>query len=273
MANRAVADHDDWLLGGASVIGAAHERRGVPNQDAIRWVPAGGPAKRVIIALSDGHGGAAHFRSDIGAKLATDAAVTVLDWFFDADDFAEAADALPGELVACWREMVAAHAAEQPFGADDMLLPYGATCVAAAIAEDRMVLCQLGDGDLLVGLPDGRITRPFPTEQLPGEQTYSLCLPNAEDHARVMLFRRDAREGWPDFVMLSTDGVAKSFPDAETFEGVVRRYRELGRTDLKATLDGLPEWLADVTRRGSGDDVSLCLAVRGAGRQQETRDA
>ena len=257
---------DYWLLGGASVIGAAHERRGMPNQDSIRFVPTAGRAKRVIVAVSDGHGGPAHFCSEIGARLATDAAVTVLDWVFDAVDSNEVAEALPGELVGCWRGLVAADAAGAPVDADDMFVPYGATCIAAAIAEDRMVLCQIGDGDLLVGLPDGRITRPFPADELRGEQTYSLCLPNAEAHVRVLMVRRESADSWPDFVLLSTDGVAKSFPDAETFNGVARQYRELGRTDLLATLDGLPAWLADVTRRGSGDDVSLCLAVRGAGR-------
>ncbi len=260
---------DLWSVGGASVIGAAHERKGLPNQDGVRWVPENGSAQRAILAVADGHGSAPHFRSAVGSQLAVRAAVDVLDWAFDAPDVGGAAADLPHELVACWRGLVLEHEAAAPFEAArterDVFTAYGTTCIAAAIAEDRLLLCQIGDGDVLLGLPDGTVVHPLPADRLPGEQTYSLCLEDAARYARVRVLRRDADAVWPDFAMLATDGVAKSFPDDATFEEVGRSYRRLALEDFAATLGGLPDWLADVTRRGSGDDVSMCLAARRAG--------
>ena len=61
---------DGWRVLGASVQGAHHVRRGLPNQDALARRGEGGP--NVALAVADGHGSAKHFRSGTGARLAAE---------------------------------------------------------------------------------------------------------------------------------------------------------------------------------------------------------
>ena len=65
-----------WRTLGASVRGAYHQRDGLPNQDAMLLLD--GAAGRSLAVVADGHGGARHFRSAIGARLAVAAARDVL---------------------------------------------------------------------------------------------------------------------------------------------------------------------------------------------------
>lgn len=265
-----------WVVGGATVRGAAHRRRDMPNQDAIAWLPREGAAGHFVAAVSDGHGAAAHPRSDIGSQLAVEAASAVLDWYLTEGGDAQA---LAAQVLHAWRAAVGRHAAAAPADdwvepADDKLLPYGATLLGLAATDRLAVALQIGDGDLLLGYPDGRLERPLPDDAgLVGEQTYSLCSPDALQRFRVAVMpaRPDASlpglalrdAALPDFAMLSTDGVSKSFPDEAAFRAVAGHYRTaLLTAGPAAVLQGLPAWLDEVSQRGSGDDVTLCLAVR-----------
>lgn len=59
----------NWRTLTASVRGAAHERSGLPNQDAVR-VARFDEGRALLVALADGHGSAKNFRSQPGARLA-----------------------------------------------------------------------------------------------------------------------------------------------------------------------------------------------------------
>ena len=261
-----IADRDFWNVGGASVIGAAHVRHQKPNQDAIGWSPGAGRGMRFSAAVSDGHGASPYFRADIGSVLAVEAAINALDWFFD-DPQSELniQVSLPEGIVAGWRVAIDQHLREHPLPAaysGDRWTPYGATVVAAGSNADLLIICQIGDGDVLLGWPDGSLTRPLSNDAgLVGDQTYSLCMADATAYARVAVLRR-ADGNWPDFVLLATDGISKSFADETSFRVVGERYRTLARNDFQATLDAMPTWLEEVSRNGSGDDASLFLAVR-----------
>jgi serine/threonine protein phosphatase PrpC len=261
-----------WSLGGASVRGAAHVRRGQPNQDAIGWVPpvAGAEATAFFAAaVSDGHGGAAYYRSEVGARLAVDVAKAILGRFLEAPQPSDDTGPIVAEILATWRQAVMQDLAGNPVESDwieseqEKLLPYGATLAAVAIRPDCLIALQIGDGDMLFGYADGRVERPLPSDEgLFGEQTYSLCLDNAAERFRVRTRRRVEGQPWPDFVMLSTDGVSKSFADEKTFLSIARDYRaSVRKIGLRSVLDQLEKWLSDVSHRGSGDDVTLCLAV------------
>lgn len=254
---------DRWSCGGASAIGAGHIRRKSPNQDAALWQPRSGSEEYFLVAVADGHGGAAYVRAEVGAKLALQAAEDTLAWFFDEP---ESVANLPQDLVTIWQRLVREHLAANPL--DDFnneLTPYGTTLVCAAANRNHCLVLQIGDGDLLLGYPDGGIERPLgKDEELVGEQTYSLCMDNASRYVRVQLLDRKKAARWPDFALVATDGVSKSFVDDTAFEQVVLRYRDLVQTkeDLKATLTALPDWLRDVSDNGSGDDATLCIATR-----------
>src|SRR4051812_37341449 len=67
-----------WRVTGSSVRGAYHERRNLPNQDAVRWQPLDGEGLPLVLAVSDGHGSTKHLRSEVGARLAVEVATDIL---------------------------------------------------------------------------------------------------------------------------------------------------------------------------------------------------
>lgn len=264
-----------WRIGGASVRGPAHIRGGKPNQDSIAWLPQGGTGSRIVAAVSDGHGAAPHFRSDVGSAFAVEAASEVLAWDLDDSESDEFEGGLVGEIARSWRAKVAAHLAAEPIEAGNggAYIPYGATLLAAGATEEQLIALQIGDGDLLIGYPDGRIERPLASDEgLIGEQTYSLCLGDAEQRFRLAFFWRSEDKPLPDFLMLSTDGVSKSFRDDNLFTAAITSLRGLAFENWERTLSALPGWLNDVTTQGSGDDSTLCLALRGVAGDEKQGD-
>jgi len=257
------------MIGGASVRGAAHVRTGRPNQDAVKWSPPCGPGSRVVVAVSDGHGADAHFRSADGARLAVDQAVDLFAWHLDESENDEAEGGLAGEVARAWRKAVEADLSANPYptqqrpGAGPRLAPYGATLLTLGANDSVMTMLQIGDGDLLLGYADGSLERPLRSdESLIGEETYSLCQDDAETRFRVASLWRESSKRWPDFAMLASDGVSKSFRDDSTFEDAIGRLRVLAATEWDAMIEALPDWLADVSAKGSGDDSSLCIVSR-----------
>ncbi len=262
---------DIWQTGGASVVGSAHLRRNMPNQDAMAWRPDRGAGPRIVMAVSDGHGSAPHSRSATGAQLAVAGAAKVLEWHLDAADDDEIADQfLAADIVGHWQRDVAKDVAATPLSDEEQRLAtgtpyiaYGATLLAMGIDETTAHLLQIGDGDMLFGFADGRITRPLSADEgLVGEETYSLCQSGAETHFRVATLWRGTDEGWPDFILLASDGVSKSFLDEQGFEDAARQLRDLAQADFAKMLAALPAWLTEVSANGSGDDSTLCFAIR-----------
>jgi len=259
-----------WKIGGASVRGASHIRRGADNQDAVKFLLPDGEGASIIGAVSDGHGAPAHSRSAIGSRLAVEAATTILGWDVDSADEADLDDGLAQDVSDHWRALVAEHVAAEPLGEEQLLLArgqsvlaYGATLIAFKLTPGIGQMLQIGDGDLLLGFPDGRLERPLRSDEgLHGEETYSLCLNDAARHFRTATFWREADDAWPDFVFLSTDGISKSFADEAGFRAAVEQLRTIARADWDALIASLPEWLNEVSRNGSGDDSTTCIAVR-----------
>lgn len=257
-----------WRVTGASALGSAHSRDGRVNQDAIAWTPADGFGPRIVVAVSDGHGAAPHFRSDRGSRIAVERALDVLAWHIDDDDPEETA--LPQALIGAWREGVAQDMRADPIDAPAAqpgaaLSAYGATLVAVAANDAALTAVQIGDGDLLLVYPDGRVVRPMADDSgLVGEETYSLCLDDAETWVRTASFWRSERGNWPVAAILSSDGVSKSFRDEDSFRAAARQLAERGQADWAGLKAELPGWLAAVSHHGSGDDASLCLALNSA---------
>lgn len=256
-----------WRVAGASVLGDFHAREGRINQDAIGWIPEDGAGGRIVAAVSDGHGASVHFRSDRGARLAVEQALDILAWHMDDDD--PGLDALPAATVAGWRDAVLGDMAADPLQRDGArpgatLAPYGATLLAVAANDAEMTLLQIGDGDMLLIYADGRVVRPMVADaDLVGEQTYSLCMDNAETRVKTASLWRDG--DWPMAVLIATDGVSKSFRDEAAFQDAARQLASHARDDWNAFAAELAEWLSAISHHGSGDDASLCLALNPAG--------
>ena len=261
-----------WAVGGRSVMGASHVDFRIPNQDAIAWGPREGRGPAVVLAAADGHGASVHFRSGVGAHIAVDVATKVLAEEITDPAWMAATDAsrllaIKRRIVAGWREQVLADVATRPLErsagrASDPFLPYGTTLVAAAVAGQAIVLLQIGDGDLLLGMADGTMVRPLPSDEgLVGEQTYSLCQPDAEARMRARIFA--ASDGDCDFIMLSTDGLSKSLRDESAFRELASFWRKtVAAEGLIPVTDRLDQWLSDASRKGSGDDITLGFIAR-----------
>jgi len=263
-----------WDVLGRSVCGASHRRRGAGNQDAIAWSRAENSA--LAVAVADGHGSAASFRSATGAQFAVQAAVSVLrdfaEQFSTCDAAVKAAAALPEQLVAAWRMMVNRDLALTPFTHSERAAlngsegahwrAYGSTVLAALATPSHVVYLQLGDGDILIVSQDGAVARPWPRDtRLLGVETTSLCGPDAVEETRFAI--EPPTGASPAMVLLATDGYANSFREDHGFlrTGVdlLEIIRESGFGGVERNLES---WLNEASELGSGDDITLAVLCR-----------
>lgn len=277
-----------WRAIGASVRGASHERDELPNQDAFSVEVGDTPdGSTAVAAVADGHGGARHFRSADGARLAVAAAREVLEQMTSrfveatsADRARLAAVELPQRIVSRWVELARADLTRRSFTRhewaaleasegsegktsvrEDPLLAYGATLLAALAVPGCLVLLQLGDGDVLVVDAHGRTRRPVPhDERLAGNITTSICRVGAEADFRCVVLEGEAAS--PSLVLLSTDGYANSFRSDIDYLKVGSDFLGLLRQHGIGTVERqLPSILEHASQHGSGDDITLAMLV------------
>jgi serine/threonine protein phosphatase PrpC len=280
----------EWRVIGKSVQGATHIRDGLPNEDAIDWLPKSGTGLPLILAVSDGHGSAKSFRSRKGAQLAVEAAKVVCSDFLNSQ-FQEqnlsvvkhwAEENLPREIVRRWREYIADELASKPFTMPELeqldakegisrrrqvvldpIHAYGATILTALVTESFIIYLQLGDGDILEVTETGKVSRPLPKdERLFANETTSLCSPDAWQDFRVRFQVFSSTP--PALILLSTDGYANSFPKKEEdFLKVGSDILDMIRSDgLDKVSDNLEGWLLEASKKGSGDDITVGIICR-----------
>ena len=267
-----------WRVMSASVRGTAHQRTGMPNQDAVDYgMSAAGDAPSTVLAVADGHGGGRHFRSQVGSTLAVHVGVKVVQ------EYVAGANGGKGDLVELgkkisdgWLAAVRSDLEHNPFSEAELgkleegdggrsrvlveerpELAYGATLLIAAATESGMILMQLGDGDILVVEADGTTMRPIAEDaRLVGNQTTSLCQPEAWREFRTA--EMSAKQGLPVLALLSTDGYVNSFRSQEDFVQIGNDYLQILREQGSEYLaEELPKILTEATQQGSGDDITL----------------
>ena len=257
-----------WQVVGQTVRGASHERNGLPNQDAIFWLPPVGHGSSVVLTAADGHGSARYSRSHIGAMLAVESAAELVEEFLSSQEAIEslslikraAEEWLPRALVRTWSEAVADHLKTDPLSPPEhgeSSVAYGATLLVAAVTERFVLYLQLGDGEILSVNDSGDVVRPLAKdERLFGNETTSLCAPEAWRDFRVGF--QPLTQSRPALILLSTDGYPNSFRDEAGFLKVGSDILQMIRTNgLASVTDHLEGWLRDSTHAGSGDDVTL----------------
>jgi serine/threonine protein phosphatase PrpC len=267
-----------WQVVGKSVRGAAHERSGLPNQDAIHWLPAAGCGLAVVLAVADGHGSARYPRSHCGARLAVETATRIIYDFLDSHAAVQnlsltkrtADEWLPGALVRAWLAAVEDDLHDNPLADEELRAlasdavagtAYGATMLAAAVSETFVLYLQLGDGDILTVSETGAVLRPLPRDdRLLGNETTSLCSNAAWREFRLSF--QPISKAPPALILLTTDGYPNSFRDESGFfkvgSDILEIVRNEGLEKVDANLEG---WLRDSTLAGSGDDVTLGLLL------------
>ncbi len=277
-----------WKVSHACVRGSAHVRSGLPNQDAAQCIATSGEGSTpgiAIAAVSDGHGGVRHFRSQIGSSLAVSTAVDVLQGFLLQHAAGAGAEAISAEdiqylerdLVDRWISAVSKDLENNPLTSQELgtleegdgaesrtsvetvpILAYGATLLVAAATDSLILYLQLGDGEILCVDSAGETTRPLPADaRLLGNQTTSLCQPDAWQEFRAAWF---APPDFPALVLLSTDGYANSFRSDDDFLKIGSDYLEIIREQgISVLADELPAILTEATQQGSGDDITLAI--------------
>lgn len=263
-----------WDVFGASVRGTAHAREGRPNQDALQtWSDAA--LGHAIVVVSDGHGGAPHPRSAVGAQLATESALAVLGAYLLTPHPPSPSQQarLVHEIGEHWQAEVTAHLQTMPLTRDEVALTkgatastnpttvaYGATLLAIAATREWLLILQLGDGDVLAVTAAGSTRRPLPHDpRLVGGRTLSLCQPEAWGEARSAVV---AGDDMPILLLAATDGYADSFHTDADFLAIGGDYLSMLRAEPHDTRLRLPDILENASTHGSADDVTLGVLHR-----------
>jgi serine/threonine protein phosphatase PrpC len=272
-------DVPGWRVFTAVVRGAAHEMAGRPLQDAAGFL-AGPPAadRWLALAVADGHGGHPHFRSARGSELAIEAAMELAAEFGPLFAVAPAAAAvyhttrehLVPTLIGRWQEAVADDLADNPLtgdeqrmlAVDDPIIAYGSTLLLGVLAAPWLVLCQIGDGDMVLVSADGAASVPVPHDpRLDGHSTTSLCQFDAADAFRIAVV--NLPDSPASALLLATDG----FGNAQTADPWYQPVgSDLARLAAEQGLDWigaqLPVWAAAcASAEGSGDDTAVALLL------------
>src|SRR3984957_8635275 len=186
-----------WKVAHACIRGSSHERSGLPNQDAVQCVVTpgaqgtGAQGTVAVAVVSDGHGSARHFRSQIGSSLAVSTVAATLQTFLRESVSSnehvpfvpEQVHELERKIVSGWLVAVQSDLENKPFtqaelgtlekqeGAEGRAavescpeLAYGATLLAVAATDKVLLYLQLGDGEILSVNEEGTTTRPLPPD-------------------------------------------------------------------------------------------------------------
>jgi len=249
-------------------IGYSHLKENKTGQD-FSGVWASG--KNAIAAVADGHGGDSYYRSDRGAQFAVEAALECIKEYLNINttpfiNHSKSLLVLEKSIIALWHKKVeddVKNNSIEPIKGD-IFTPYGTTLIAAAVTEHYWFAIQIGDGKCVV-LDDETISQPIPwDEKCFLNQTTSLC-----DDDAISQFRHYYDENLPGFIFLGTDGIDDSFPIKENEKYLGKFYLNVCETlfidnsknflteDLMLWRDQLDEMLYKLSKKGSGDDISI----------------
>lgn len=243
------------------------------------------------VIVCDGHGGDKYFRSAIGSRFACEAGKKMISAFMNYvlnnDETRINWDALLSQLeisvINEWNELVRQHFSDNPFESDarfeklaeedkrslysSYVKAYGSTFIAAVLTDKYLFALKLGDGNVCVSnrrnkacLLD-KIRRELSDEQLQFNLTTSLCNSDAAKSFKHCIIPSN-KPNKINAVSLSSDGVINSFSTEEAYvafvENVFKGFKEQKLGDAKQELvDFLPE----LSKKGSGDDLSIAIIV------------
>ncbi len=136
---------------------------------------------------------------------------------------------------------------------------YGTTLTLAAVCDDFAFCCQIGDGSCVVISADGSVTEPVPEDpRCHDNVTTSMCQDDAVLSARFCYFSKNEL---PAAIFIGTDGIENSYWSSEQLHGFYCGLAlTIAENDLDEGVRQLREFLPEMTRKGSGDDVS-CAGI------------
>ncbi len=147
-----------------SYRGLNHIRSNMPCQDSSGYYEGDG---YTILAVADGHGDSAYFRSDDGSYLAVKSSLEYVREFIEDEGLKVHANLRPfkKEIISRWISAVRNHLKENPFTPEEKqrnqgcldYKPYGSTLLVAVISPSYSLLIQIGDGRIASVGDDGNV--------------------------------------------------------------------------------------------------------------------
>lgn len=270
-----------------TIRGSDHVRDGRPCQDSSGTLDGGW---FVVAAVADGHGGERYIRSDVGSRLAVEAALGVVgESMADREAFLESyredpddvIDRVKAAVISRWYDAVSAYDASVPLddkekekledlrtrGVKMRRAPvgqryegvefqrYGTTLVVAVLSDDLAYGIQVGDGDMVV-MKDSNLRMPMPEDpRCVQPYTSSMC---DEDAFGSMRHWHTPVGKTVDAAVVSTDGAIKSFSD----EGSYMRFSCAAVSALSEGGTDRVEKALEERARAGGDDTSVAAVWR-----------
>lgn len=255
-----------------SVMGASHEKTGLPCQDSSAFKIGDHYA---IAVVADGHGSKKHFRSHLGSEFAVEATIEAIDRFYEDREALEKnlpenhkmiIKNIQKQIISNWNKKVEKHLAENPVTDEEKskftpeefeaILPesyYGTTLVAGISGDDYTFGVQIGDGSLVAVFEDGKAVMPMEyNESAPANVTASVCNSNA-----ASLFCSFYAPNKKLIALYgSTDGLYTSFGseyDFLDYHSIITSQL----VNLETFKEVITNNLAKRSRFGTEDDISL----------------
>ena len=267
-----------------SCIGENHIKKGITCQDSSLSVNDNGLYS--FASTADGHGSLCYLRTERGSKFAVECAQSCVDEFLsglkdadaDLDNEKERErlfDQLWRSIVSRWHTAAENDFASEPFTEEELsripeqfayyrdrylsgryIEAYGTTLAFAVITKDFAMCMQIGDGSCVVLDNEGSAYEPVPEDpRCYDNVTTSMCQDDAALSYRYAYFSKNEI---PAAVFLGTDGIENSYWNKELLYDF---YRGLALTFCEGGMDEgvrqLSAFLPEMTRKGSGDDVSV----------------
>lgn len=262
----------NYITFNMSVIGQSHITKEKICQDySVSYYDE----QIAIAVVCDGHGGNEYFRSDKGAKFACESALSSIKEFsqYEMNDINKNSDKILNQLIKSiifkWNTCIYNDIDENNFTEEEISTlsdkekekinkkpesAYGTTLIAVAVLQNYWFCLQIGDGNCTCIYEDGEIDCPVPQDdKCMFNVTTSMCDSNA-----FFNFRHYFSQKLPTAIFISTDGIENSFNSQnsmnEFFKKILNSFID---NDFDNALDELKLYLPDLSKKGSGDDLSI----------------
>ena len=238
-----------------------------------------------IIAVADGHGSDNYIRTDRGSKFAVSAALTAIKAFVQEarENHLPAIPNSEAELVqvsknilARWYTQVENDVACEPFQSEELAKvsdkykqryasgqynakAYGTTLIAVCMTSEGWFGIHIGDGKCVELLENGTLCEPIPWDEACEQNiTTSIC-----DSDAIEEFRYVIQKDFPAALFIGSDGIDDSYSSEmelhELYRNIFIVFAEHG---AEVGSNEVRDYLPKITRRGSGDDVSIAGIIR-----------
>ena len=245
--------------------------------------------KMRICVVADGHGSDNYPRTERGSEYAVEAAIECIvdfvntanpkDVLVDEKNHYALMMQLVTSILRIWHEKIENDYIKNPFTEKELERvsekykqrymslnenerkvekAYGCTLIAYVCTDDYSFGMQIGDGKCVIVDKEGNFVEPIPwDENCQMNVTTSICDSDARDEFRFYI-----SEKMPVAVFCGSDGIDDSYATPEEvyalYRSILKIFIEHGAEVGKKEI---MEYLPVLTKRGSGDDVSVALII------------